>query len=938
MSIKNIYDLYKKRKTPSLFLANPQKNYVGLLSNVKNLSFDLNCDTLDEFRFTIYKFNDGVENEFYDKVVEKRLIEVRFVAWFQIQNIKEMNDGKNPYKEVLCYSLENQLIGKRIYDVNGVYALYDVTDTENSLLHIITKDTGWGIGHVDNELIGKWRTFSVDTHQVYNFLMQDVSKSFQCAFQFNTYDKTINAYTMANLGNLTDITVSRKNILKEYIQECNADQIVTKLKVVGAEGIDIRPVNPTGANYLINLDYFLTPDWMTQSTIDAFNLYKSKYDNQIEQHTATLSLYKQYQTEITTLETNLKDLEGALSAKEQVRGTYIQMYSGAPSSSSPEYSLYEAILDDIDSLQGQIKTKKSEIVEKKSLMVAVRDSLDLLSVDLSISNNFTSEQLAEINEFLTENEEYSDPTFVVTDIMSDDEVTEVLMELMQNASNELFKKSQPQYTLTITAENLFTISNHRDNEISYEDWLDNFQVNNLITVFIRDNYPTTPRLMSMKLDFDNPKDIDLVFSNKDRLDDNFTLLNEELANAGRTANTLSLNKIGYDQASKQRSEVREFMNSSFNATLNRIKSDDNIQTELGEFGIINRKYLPDEDRYSDYQSWFTQNVLLFTSDNWKSTQTGIGLFETEEGEKYFGVLAPVIVGEMMLTSALKIMNVNNSISLDKDGAKFIDCDITIEKGDNTLYLNAQDGIKLEKDDIPQFYIDGNGNATFKGYVSVTNGKNTININSESGFEILKGTDKVIYLDTDGNAIFKGHVEAESGTIAGFDIVPMDEDNNGGLIYADKETGKYIRISPYSYHEGGGIYNTDYGAIDLGNIDSNGVVKTLATLRGNGYVRFGLVSEGGVSVRFNDFLRYNEGVFGATDTVMYTQNFWIDTDGTVHIKSDDIAKPISIIEKTIDGNNCITKLDITYKDDTTATIDIEYDVNGEITKIGDTIIM
>ena len=62
-----------------------------------------------------------------------------------------------------------------------------------------------------------------------------------------------------------------------------------------------------------------------------------------------------------------------------------------------------------------------------------------------------------------------------------------------------------------------------------------------------------------------------------------------------------LNKIGYDQASKQRSEVREFMNGSFNATLNRIKSDDNIQTELGEFGIINKKYLPDEDRYSDYQ-------------------------------------------------------------------------------------------------------------------------------------------------------------------------------------------------------------------------------------------------------------------------------------------------------------------------------------------------
>ena len=142
MSIKNIYDLYKKRKTPSLFLANPQKNYVGLLSDVKKLNFDLNCSTLDEFSFTIYKYNDGIENEFYDKVVEKRLIEVRFVAWFQIQNVKEMNDGANPYKEILCYSLENQLIGKRIYDINGIYALYDVTDTENSLLHIITKEIG----------------------------------------------------------------------------------------------------------------------------------------------------------------------------------------------------------------------------------------------------------------------------------------------------------------------------------------------------------------------------------------------------------------------------------------------------------------------------------------------------------------------------------------------------------------------------------------------------------------------------------------------------------------------------------------------------------------------------------------------------------------------------------------------------------------------------
>lgn len=48
----------------------------------------------------------------------------------------------------------------------------------------------------------------------------------------------------------------------------------------------------TGTNYLINVDYFKTTEWMTQSLIDALNTYQIKYNNYITQYTTTLNSYK----------------------------------------------------------------------------------------------------------------------------------------------------------------------------------------------------------------------------------------------------------------------------------------------------------------------------------------------------------------------------------------------------------------------------------------------------------------------------------------------------------------------------------------------------------------------------------------------------------------------------------------------------------------------
>lgn len=175
-------------------------------------------------------------------------------------------------------------------------------------------------------------------------------------------------------------------------------------------------------------------------------------------------------------------------------------------------------------------------------------------------------------------------------------------------------------------------------------------------------------------------------------------------------------------------------------------------------------------------------------------------------------------------------------------------------------------------------------------------------------------------------LLDGSFKAVAGEIAGFDVVPEDEDGNGGLIF-DEDNGKFIRISPYSSMDGQGGYNTSYGAIDLG-LASDGQ-NTLVHLRSDGYARFGLVSEGGVSVRFNDFLRPN-----GTDTILYSQNFQINRDGTVKINSDDIAKPLKSINVT-KSNGQISKLDVTFDDNSSASLNVEYNADGDITKVGDT---
>lgn len=161
---------------------------------------------------------------------------------------------------------------------------YNPDTKELSLLHLIFKKIPeWHIGHVDSDLCGQERKFDEDRVAVYDFLMNDVCDTFKCVIEWDTINMEVNFYEEEEDGITedgevqtrfdTDVFISRDNLANSINIKYSTDDIKTKLRVTGGDDLDIREVN-LGQNYILNLDYYHTVEWMGQELYDKYSEYK----------------------------------------------------------------------------------------------------------------------------------------------------------------------------------------------------------------------------------------------------------------------------------------------------------------------------------------------------------------------------------------------------------------------------------------------------------------------------------------------------------------------------------------------------------------------------------------------------------------------------------------------------------------------------------------
>lgn len=665
-----VYDEYGKPILHQLYLAYPNKNYIGKLNSIRNYKPTLKfySQGAHSIELDIYeKLNSNI-NPIYDQIEVKLLVEVVGIGWFTIISCDEQSEGLDNYKHISLESYETFLLGKQLDDINDVFGLYDVTDTEHSILHICAKYSGWNIGHIDNELLSQFRTFNVDSIDIYTFLMGEVSSSFKCIFKFDTYEETINAYLPEHLGDDTDIFISNRNILQRYNKSSTSDKIVTKLRVRGGTGsngiqLDIRDINPDGSNELINLDYYLP--MMSEGLRNAWIAYEAKYNNSLTNFNTLITSWKNKMEEKVVLDSELKTLEMNRDVQDEIVKSYIYTHPNIHPLING-YQDYLTALNSYSSYVTQVANKYAQIKTKETEISNIKVQLDDFQTHLT-AGNFTPSQLSELEKFLTEGDIYEDSTFTITDTMSDKDKIDMQLELRNNASVELYTASKPQYEITIEASNLYSIADDISKKISYDKWKQQLIPGNFATVKLNDYSHITLRILEVSLDYTSMDKISITLSTKSKTDENE--INVLLNSANKTNGIVSLNKYGYDQASKITSEVRTFMNSSLDATKNKVMSNPNAEFEVTPYGAMMKQWNDSQKKYSDYQSMWSGYNLLFSSDGFKTAKAGIGLFvDPSNNFTYYGVLADVIVGQLVVGERLKLSGSGAELDLSANDA------------------------------------------------------------------------------------------------------------------------------------------------------------------------------------------------------------------------------------------------------------------------------
>ena len=205
---------------PRLFLCETDKTKICQLetSNTQG-SFKLN--SYSELSFEVARvYNDLIHGEtkinpYYDKIEALRLIYVEGFGYFELQGPELVGDGIKEIKSCTAYSSEYTLSQKYLSnfyintgEVNSVevinanpptnivpVTLYNPSNPKLSLLHLILEKVyRWSIGHVDESLKTLSRQFEVDRESVYDFIMNEICKKFNCYVVFDTINNTINFY------------------------------------------------------------------------------------------------------------------------------------------------------------------------------------------------------------------------------------------------------------------------------------------------------------------------------------------------------------------------------------------------------------------------------------------------------------------------------------------------------------------------------------------------------------------------------------------------------------------------------------------------------------------------------------------------------------------------------------------------------------------------
>lgn len=853
------FDFNHNYEYPTIELCNPDLSQQYIIQETKNLTITPRFNSVSEVSFSIYSQYNNVIFPYYDYVKKNKVLHIEGWGYWLIDTTTETFDGSIPLKEVHAYSYEYVLNYKGINVLDGTYKLYSQTGTIPSLLEsLMVVAPKWSIGHVDTELWNEYRTFDVPDANLYGFLMDDVSTSYEVIFVFDNENLTINAYAPKNVVKNNNIMLTFDNVNKSINIEELATDIYTVLRVNGADNLSISTVNPLGDNRLFNFSYYMSTEWMPQSLIDRITAWNNLVNQQRTPYANLFTALNTKQRELLKLQTELRDLQAELSALEVVRKNLVD-----------QPAQLKAQTAKVNAKEKEIRDKKVAITNKETEITNTRNSLTVINNKVAYDKYFTEAERKTLDPFIIE-ANYTNEDFIVTDQMrapadadgdtlilttvgmkkikdltaSDIIINENYMaqQLYDQGLSMLDKVSQPSFTFSLDTVNFLFME-------KFKPFAQQIELGSIIHVEITEGNWVTPFLIEMTINYDSPTDFNMVFGNRFRLQDSewtfADLHNENLKTASQVGTTLGV--AAQPVKDGNINSINQYLADAYNAANREIQSTTDNEVSMGSYGIRLKKK---DDNYASgfnpHQTWLNNNLICMTDDNWDSVKLAIGYINTTQNPNlgYYGISAEVIAGNLVAGNQLIIQDGTagneTTFIVDANGARLTNASFILTTKDNKgkIILNPQNGIHIQTNKNGSFkdvfYVDNRGylmatditatGGTIGGFIIDTDNfyssKTMINKNSLSSKKQANGTVPVIHLGTDGTgnigflswngngstpqARFDGAIYAQEGTIGGFTITSnrlssTAADKKGPIIYFDSSTG-HGRIGDLRWNE------------------------------------------------------------------------------------------------------------------------------------------
>lgn len=526
----------------AFYLANADKSIISVINNIEKKSGTFKFNGYDEIEFTVVKKDDTLV---FEEITDTTLVYIDEIGYFKL--FTPSYDDSDGVKTITCkgYSNEYELNGRCLnsFAINtgdvgsignyndGYVVFYNPDNVKLSLMNLVLeKYPNWSIGHVDENLKNEQRTFSIDGTTVYEFLMNDVAKTLNCIFIFDTINNIINVYSLDDkyreinpvFGANTDIYITNSNLAKSIsCKSLSDDGIKTAIRVRGADDMDIRDAN-CGFDYLFDLSFYYSQ--MDSLLKEKWEQYLKDWESKIPEYSSTILEANKVLTEMNKIQ--YSDYPDTINEKTEYTEysiTYLKTLldyvekeiAGCDASyydpSNKDYTKekndqYNEYKKNKEKIENAISTRQSEWDQKNIIYKEKLVKPTQIHLSLELGNYFTINEYFKLIPFIKEGD-YTDNTYAIYDIFTDEQKQNKRAQLRLTAKEALSKLSQPQYSITTDLVNLFNMK-------EFSNWWDKFQLGNFFTIIFNNDYYIQQRLITVKInDFSDMSSIDVEYSN-----------------------------------------------------------------------------------------------------------------------------------------------------------------------------------------------------------------------------------------------------------------------------------------------------------------------------------------------------------------------------------------------------------------------------------------